>query len=137
MSTQDIRPLDINGEPPALAGLTCDGLIRQSYVYKGELVAPAHTLYLLFAGVWHRLYFDHGIIFWRVQQTKPEAGSVTEEGWDFPHSDLGAEAGVTGIRLDGYTMDPTPHGSRVTLTFANGRRIAVEDDNDRTAYRVS
>ncbi|WP_342241957.1 hypothetical protein [Inquilinus sp. OTU3971] len=136
MAPQEIPPLEINGKPPDLAGLTCDGLIRQSYVHKGELDVPAHAIYLLFAGIWHRLYFDYGIIFWRTQQERPEAWSVEEEGWGYPHSDLGAEAGVTGVRLDGYEMEPMPYGSKVIFRFANGRRIVVEDVNDRTSYEV-
>lgn len=136
MVPQNIQPLEINGTTPDLAGLICDGLIRQSYVYKGVLDVPAHAIYLLFAGIWHRLYFDCGIIFWRTQQERPKAWSVEEEGWGYPHSDLGAEAGVTGVRLDSYEMEPTLYGSKVTFCFANGRRIVVEDVNDRTEYEV-
>jgi hypothetical protein len=136
MAPQDIPPLEINGEPPVLAGMTCDGLIRQAYVHKSELVVPAHAIYLLFAGTWHRLYFDYGIIFWRTQPEPPKAWSVKEEGWDYPHSDLGAEARVTGVRLDGYEMEPTLYGSKVTFHFANDCSIVVEDVNDLTSYQV-
>lgn len=136
MAAQDTQPLEINGIPPALAGQTCDGLIRQSYVYRGKLSAPAHTIYLLFAGTWHRLYFDCGIVFWRIQETRPEAWSVKEKGWDYPHSDLGIEAGVTGVRLDGYDMEPTRYGSKVCFRFANGRRIIIEDASDQTSYEI-
>lgn len=129
-------PLEVNGDAPDLNGLVCDGFICEAYLYDGMVEASANTTYLSFNEVWHRLYFDCGVIFWRSQLEAPAPWSVPEERWDYPHTDLARNAGVKGKRLLSYEMHTTDKGSVVEFTFECSIKIVVEDSYDRTDYRV-
>ncbi len=126
-------PLDVVGEPPDLRGAVCEAFVCEPFVWEGDVEASAHVSYLRFGGAWHRLYFDCGIVFWRPSEGPPPV----LPGDEVPERiDVAAEAGVAGVVLEGYRMEPTARGSRVTFAFANGGRIVVEDTDDRTHYRV-
>src|SRR6516165_3282035 len=73
-----LEELDINGDPPALAGLTCQELLVQQYWYSGRLEDEANVIFLKFGQRWYRLYFDSGIIFWRPQDSPPESVPPTD-----------------------------------------------------------
>jgi hypothetical protein len=123
--------LDVNGAPPDLRGARCEAFLCEPFVWEGVVEASANVSYLRFDGAWHRLYFDYGLIFWKPSEGPP----VPESGDDVPTpSDVAAEAGVVGGVLEGYRMEPTERGSRVTFLFEDGRRIVVEDTDDRTGY---
>ena len=128
--------LDIHGEPPALAGEICEAFLCEQFWYEGVLEAPANVTHLCFGGRWYRLYFDWGIIFWRPADASPASWAIPEEGFEYPLVDVGAESGVLGARLAEYRMEPAERGSRVTFLFDNGRRVVLEDSEDRTEYRV-
>jgi len=129
------QELDVNGQPPNLRGKTCEALLLSQFFQSGDLVEPANVIHLKFGGEWHRLYFDHGIIFWR-SSDQPTPWTDTDEEWQSPLLDLGREAGLVGSTLLQYSMTPTPAGSRVDFYFADGRRVSFEDSNDRTDYQV-
>jgi hypothetical protein len=131
-----LEPLDINGEPPALTGVPCDELLVQQYWYRGELVEPANVVYLRFAGGWHRLYFDSGIVFWRPHDRAPEAVSPGQEEFAYPLVDLGRQFGVRGVMLDRMEATPIEGGSEVRLGFGNGVVVVFSDIADTTTYRA-
>ena len=127
-------PLDVVGDPPDLAGRRCEAFLCEPFVWEGVVEASAHVSYLRFDGAWHRLYFDHGIVFWQPSDGPP----VLEPGDENPPPvDVGARAGVVGAVLEGYRMEPTARGSRVTFAFEGGRRVVVEDTDDRTHVTVA
>ena len=136
MTDQPLWDLDVNGDPPPLAGEICEALLLQQFVHAGEVVETANVIHLKFSGEWHRLYFDHGIVFWRKSVGAPEAWSDTEEHWQNPLFDLGSHAGVVGSRVSYYAMTPPPEGSSVEFVFAHGKRVVFEDVADRTSYYV-
>ena len=59
--------LEINGIPPKLTGYECEEMICQQYWYLGKLENEMDVLFLRANGKWHQLYFESGVIFWRIQ----------------------------------------------------------------------
>jgi hypothetical protein len=136
MTDQPLWDLDVNGPPPSLAGEACQALLLQQFVHAGVVSEPANVIHLKFAGRWHRLYFDHGIIFWRTSEADPEPWADTSEEWQNPLYNLGSDAGVLGKKLDQYLMTAIPGGSSVEFFFAHGTRIIFRDLDDHTTYHV-
>jgi hypothetical protein len=136
MTDQPLWDLDVNGEPPPLAGEVCEALLVQQFTHAAEVVDPANVVHLKFSGEWHRLYFDHGIVFWRKSAGAPEPWSDTEEQWQNPLLNLGFDAGILGSKLNYYAMTPIPGGSSVEFVFAHGKRVVFKNVADRTNYHV-
>src|SRR6478672_3831919 len=88
MTSRPLSHSDINGTVPDLIGRVCDGLLAQAFLQHGDLVESANILYLHVADVWHRLYFDYGIVFWRVQREQPQNYEASPEGWTFELTDV-------------------------------------------------
>jgi hypothetical protein len=127
---------EINGDPPVFAGQACEGLICEGYLSEGESGASANVTYLRFGSSWHRLYFEHRLIFWRPYPEEPKAWEVPSEGWAYPHVDVAVLAGVRGVRLVQYQMSDTPSGCKVSFRFENGKIVEVEEKNDVASYVV-
>lgn len=127
----------LNGDPPELAGKACEGFLCESFVHEGKLEANANVTHLKFAGAWHRLYFEPGLIFWRASSSDPTAWAVPEEGWSYPHTDIAELAGLIGEVLQTYEMDVGDSSARVTFRFRNGKQVVIEDEDDRTSFRVA
>ena len=70
--------IGVIGMPPSLAPQVCDEVLCEQYWHGGELVAPANVCYFRFGDTWHRLTFDHGIIFWRRQAERPKPYTMPE-----------------------------------------------------------
>lgn len=131
-----LDPLSVNGEPPAIVGLPCDELMVSEYWHQGELIEPANVVYLRFAGRWHRLYFDFGIVFWRPHEFAPDGADPSEENLAYPLIDLGQQMGVRGVILDRLEAEPIVGGSEVQFTFRNGVRLTFSNVADTTTYRA-
>jgi hypothetical protein len=131
-----LDPLSVNGEPPAVVGLPCDEVLVSEYWHDGERVEPANVVYLRFGGRWHRLYFDYGIVFWRPQESAPEAVPPGGEGYAYPLVDLGRQAGVCGVVLDRLEAAPIAGGSEVRFAFRNGADLVFRSIADITTYHV-
>lgn len=131
------NPSQVIGQPPDLAGSICEGLICQGFAAGGELLASANVVFVRFEGVWHRLCIDCGVIFWKMQEQTPEPWAVEEEGWTYPHIDVGASAGVIGHHLDHYEMKTTGVSGQVVFVFDDGRSIIIDNEHDRSNYRVT
>lgn len=123
---------EVDGEPPELHGLNCEGFVCEQFWCGGELLETAIVSYLQFGGVWHRLVIDCGIVYWRTQKEAPAAWAVPEEGFDYPHGDVGRKAGVMGARLARYTMEWTDAGAVVTFRFESGRQVILTNHSGVT-----
>lgn len=112
--------MGVNGHPPLLEGAQCDAIVRVEYKLQKGGTDPCYTIYLCFDGVWHRLYFDFGVIFWREQPIPPEAdASQPELLWH----DLGRDEGLAGLKLEKYEMSESDLASEVLFYFIGGRRL--------------
>jgi hypothetical protein len=128
--------MEMVGRAPELAGLVCEAFICEGFAHNGKLVANANTVHLCFAGVWHRLVIDCGVIIWRPSVGHPKPSMIASEGWEYPHVDVGAIAGVVGVRLEDYRMATTDVGGQVMFLFENGRTISIKDENDLSAFQI-
>jgi hypothetical protein len=96
----------------------------------------ANVVHVCFAGAWHKLILDCGVIIWRQAKSQPNPWSVASEGWEYPHVDVGAMAGVIGVRLKDYRMETMAVGSKVVFLFESDRTITIIDENDRSNFRI-
>jgi hypothetical protein len=128
--------MEIVGRAPELAGLLCEAFICEGFAHNGKLVANANVVRVCFAGVWHKLIIDCGVIIWRPSEGQPNPWSVASEGWEYPHVDVGAIAGIVGHRLEDYRMATTATGSQVVFLFDNGRTITINNENDLSAFQI-
>src|SRR5689334_20131953 len=127
---------DVTGDPPDLAGMTCDALVCEAFVADGKLISAANVIYIQANGAWHRLTLSSGVIGWAQQSETPQPWAVAESGWSYPHLDLAASAGLTGHRFLSYTMSSDTSGCRVELAISNGRRAVFEEAADVVTYAV-
>jgi hypothetical protein len=132
-----IEPLEINGQPPALAGRVCDELLCRQYWYRGELYNPVAVLFLRSGNIWHRLYFDFGIIFWRADQSRPESFEVPEFEWSYRLVDIGIVLGLQGRQLHRYEMTSIKGGSQVEFFFVGDRSVVLKNVDDRTSLTAN
>lgn len=130
-------PLEINGDPPRLAGLRCDAILCVEFWHAGSLVTPAAAVYLCFEGRWQQLSFDCGIIFWRAEQGAPQPFSAPEIEASYPVVDVGAQRQLIGVRLSEYQAEAIEGGARVTFTFDGGQRLTFSNIDDTTTYDVA
>ncbi len=137
---RSLGSLEINGDPPDLAGRVCERLVFSEYRYNGALEDTAHQTFLRFDGIWHLLYFDCGMIFWRTDEDGPTPVAWSEDGSDFDFSvvDLGNEFGVVGVQLVGYDMDIRLGETAVTFRFDNGVTFSAINDpgSDRSRREI-
>ena len=132
METHD--QLDVNGVQPSIEGKACEELIALQLWYDGKLDEPANVVHLKFAGAWHRLYFDCGIIFWRSNSSRPEAYATPEMQGEFKPDDLADRYGLRGRALTSITSSLVARGSKVALTFEGGKTVTFCCQDDRTDY---
>lgn len=125
------------GHPPELAGLLCDAFICEGFANQDKLIANANVVHMRFAGTWHKLVIDCGVIIWRQPPEPPKPWAVEERGWQYPHADIGGMAGVIGHRLAHYRMETTPSGAKVTFSFGNGRTIVIDNEDDQSTFRIA
>jgi hypothetical protein len=128
--------MEIIGRAPELVGHLCESFICEGFVNRGKLVANANVVLLCFAGVWHRLIIDCGVIIWRQSVGQPKPSMIASEGWDYPHVDVGAIAGVIGQRLKDYRMATNATGGQVIFLFDNGRTITINNENDLSTFQT-
>jgi hypothetical protein len=119
-----------------LAGLRCDAFVCEGFAQNGALIANANVVHVCFAGVWHKLVLDCGVIIWRQSEGRPNPWNVASEGWESPHVDVGAISGVIGLLLEEYQMEITAAGGKVVFLFEGGRKITIIDENDRSKFCV-
>jgi hypothetical protein len=129
-----VESLEVNGNAPQLAGLRCDAILAVEFWHAGQLVESANIAHLCFGGIWHRLYFDYGVIFWRPGEHRPESYEAPELGSSYPVVDVAAARGLLGVRLACYKMSPIAGGARVIFSFEGGQRLAFSSVDDVTSY---
>jgi len=129
--------MEIVGNPPNLAGLLCEAFICEGFIHKAELVADANIVYLCFAGIWHKLVLDHGVIIWRRLTEAPIPEAINDVAFQYPEADVGALAGVVGHRLEDYRMQSNTVTAEVAFSFENGRAIIINNANDRSTWRIA
>ena len=129
-----LEPLEINGTQPSIEGSVCEELIAVQYWYAGELDDPANVIHLKFNGTWYRLYFDHGIIYWRQDDTPPKAFEAKEIDASYRLDDIAFSRNLRGKTLHSIQGEAVPGGSKVRIAFESGPTLEITNVNDRTDY---
>ena len=125
--------LEVHGTAPELASLRCDELLCEQYWHRGTLEDPANVVYLRFGSRWHRLTFDHGIVFWRTPSKRPAPYTMPELEAEAKIDNLGTRLGVAGRVLDSYEARAVPGGSEVEFRFEGGVQVLFRNVADHTA----
>lgn len=130
----ELDSADLNGQPPELEGEVCQALVCQQHWYKGELNDPCNGVYIKTADRWDRVYFDHGIVFWRKAENRPQPFDAPEIDASYRMVDMGDELGVIGTRIDSVSIVRENRGSAVKLCFDGGKSVRFFcSDKDETS----
>lgn len=125
--------LEIDGTPPALTNQRCEELLCQQYWYEGNLAQEVDILMLKVNGCWHQLYFDEGIVFWRIQPEPPvpverEIGSP----FAYPLINLGEQFDLKDCIITDCITEALIEGARVTLVFADKGSLYITHSDNKT-----
>jgi hypothetical protein len=130
---------EFNGSQPFLSGVVIQSLLCQAYWYNDHLEAPAKIVFLQINDLWHRLYFDCGVIFWRDDGSD---GLIFEDGrtdnGEFRTIDLADRFSLRGRTItDCVSETVNEDDAKVTFHLAGGGTLAFVDINDRTEIEPS
>lgn len=127
---------NVIGGLPDIEGRRCEAFICQRFVFHDEPVEDAGRIYVRFERNWRDLTIDCGVVLWREATGAPEPWAVEDEGWKYPHVNVGERAGVIGSRLEELRTESTPTGATITFSFENGRKIVIHNQDDRSTFRI-
>jgi hypothetical protein len=130
--------LEIDGIPPRLTNQLCEELLCQQYWYQGKLAQEVDALFLKVNGRWHQLYFDTGIVFWRIQQEAPvlieqQAGAP----FAYPLIDIGEQFAIKDCIITECITEPLVEGARVTLVFEDKGSLFITHSDNRTRLQFN
>jgi hypothetical protein len=119
-------PLTINGTEPLVLGQACTGLVVQSCYDGNVLVDPANVTYFRFGEMWHCIYFEPDMLFWRSGE-KPEQPINSSLEYGLIHNDLTEHPAVAGRRLLELTYSCNDAGDvEACFRFEGGRQIKLK-----------
>ena len=128
--------LETDGIPPRLNNQVCEELFCQQYCYRGQLQQDVDVLLLKVNGRWHQLYFDEGIVFWRLQTEQPKA-LVAQPGdpMTYPLIDVGEMYALKQSVISDCITEPMLGGARVSFVFEGKGTLIVVHKNNKTSLR--
>ena len=130
---------EINGVQPNLANKLVQALLVQQFWHEGKLEDPANVVHICVASQWHRLYFDYGVVFWRLSDSAPSLDSNDmDDGFGYPLVDFGAQHYLIGRRIISLnTFDDADCDAAVSLNFDSGVTVLCRSDDDVTTIEAS
>ena len=128
--------LQTDGIPPKLTNQVCEELFCQQYCYRGQLQQEVDVLQLKVNGRWHQLYFDEGIVFWRLQEEEPKAVELQPgDPMTYPLIDLGEKYALKQSIISDYITEPLLGGARVSFVFEDKGTLIVSHSDNKTAMQ--
>jgi len=128
--------LETDGIPPRLNNQVCEEILCQQYCYRGQLQQDVDVLLLKVNGGWHQLYFDEGIVFWRLQTEQPKALEAQPgDPMTYPLIDMGEKYALKQSVISDYITEPLLGGARVSFVFEGKGSLIVVHKNNRTLLR--
>jgi hypothetical protein len=123
--------LEIDGVPPRLANQFCEALICQQYWYQGRKVQEVDNLLIQVNGRWSQLYFDAGIVFWRLMPQAPAPiEPQAQELFAYPWIDVAEKYGLKDAMIRECQTEALVNGARVALEFdVLGSLLVTYSDN--------
>jgi hypothetical protein len=128
--------LEINGIPPRLTNQLCKELLCQQYWYHGKLAQEVDALYFKVNERWHQLYFDAGMVFWRIQQEAPieqQAGTT----FAYPLINIGEKFGIKNCIIADCITEPLNEGARVTMVFEDKGALFITHSDNKTRLQFN
>lgn len=130
--------LEINGIPPRLINQLCEELLCQQYWYQGKLTQEVDVLLLKVNGRWHQLYFDAGIVFWRIQQEAPmPVEQLDGSPFDYPLINIGEQFAIKDCIIIDCLTEPLVEGARVTLVFEDKGSLLITHSDNKTRLQFN
>ena len=128
--------LETDGIPPRLTNQVCEEIVCQQYLYRGKLAQEVDALSLKVNGRWHQLYFDAGVVFWRMQVGAPTAAEQKPgDPFGFPLVDVGEQFDIKGCVITDCTTEPVIGGARVSMSFEDKGTLVVTHSDNETRLR--
>lgn len=128
--------LEIDGIPPKLINQECEALLCQQYYYRGQLEQEVDMLLLKVNDRWHQLYFDSGIVFWRLQGDEPKAFEAQpDDPLTYPLIDVGEKYALKQAVISDFITEPLIDGARVSFIFEDKGTLIVSHSNNKTSLR--
>ncbi len=128
--------LETDGIPPRLNNQVCEEILCQQYYYRGQLQQDVDVLLLKVNGRWHQLYFDEGVVFWRLQEHEPEAVEAqTNDPMSYPIIDVGEKFALKQSVISDYVTEPFLGGARVSFVFEDKGTLIVLHKSNKTSLR--
>lgn len=115
--------LQFVGEQPDIIGQVCSGFVVQHFCEETTLVDQANVTFLRFSGIWYRICFETGTVFWRSGQTPaPAVNSTLQHGLLL--NDLSDHHSIQGRTLSGIDYRGNDAGD-VEVTFRFEGKVAI------------
>lgn len=128
--------LETNGIPPRLTNQVCEELICQQYWVHGKLEQEVDSLSLKVNGRWHQLYFDAGIIFWRILQAAPTAfDHKPEDPFVYRLVDVGEKFALKSCVITDCVTESLVDSVRVSVVFEEQGSLLVIHSDNKTSLR--
>ena len=87
-------------------------------------------------GRWHQLYFDSGIVFWRLQDEAPKAVEARPgDSLTYPLIDLGKTYALKQSVISDCITEPHVGGARVLFVFEDKGSLIVMHNDNTTSLR--
>jgi hypothetical protein len=130
--------LEIDGIPPRLTNQLCEKLICQQYWYLGKMSQEVDALFLKVNGRWHQLYFDEGIVFWRIQPQAPAPiEQQTGSPFDYPLINIGEQFGINDCIIADCITEPLVNGARVSFIFEDKGTLFITHSDNSTRLQFN
>ena len=130
--------LEIDGRPPRLTNQLCEEVFCQQYWAHGKLAQEVDCLLIRVNGRWHQLYFDAGIVFWRIQQEAPaQVEPQPESPLAYPLINIGKQYSLEGSFIADCITEPLVAGARVTLVFEDKGSLLLTHSENTTRLLVN
>ncbi len=126
---------EINGNWPDLEGNRLQEMLAQECWFQKDLEEEANVVLIKVEGIWHHLYFDSAIIFWRISSDEPHEIKPADRAEVSYHlRDLGSELELSGRIIKSCTARAIRGGSEVEFDFDGGKKITFKNVDNLTSY---
>ena len=128
-------PLEMDGDWPDIEGKRLQQLLAQECWYQKDLEEEANVVLIKVEERWYHLYFDIGIVFWRISRDEPHESKPEDTEEFFYHlRDLGADLDLAGRVIQSCTAKAIPGGVEVVFHFEGGKKISFKNVDNLTRY---
>ncbi len=125
-----------------IVGQCCTAIRVKQFWLDKQLVAPCNVLFMqMDNGVWHRIFFDAGVLFWR-ENAPPdflheEAFTYREKDYLYKIIEPKETQELIGLIVTEVHLNQKIPLSELTFTFANQRQFTLQEVSDEQELIVA